>query len=230
MGREQSHYVTNVMRAGPGDTVAVFNGRDGEWLSQIAAQTKRAVALEVSRQLRAQLAEPDIWLAFAPIKRGRIDFVAAKATELGVARLIPVMTTFTQVSRVNVARLRANAVEAAEQCERLSVPEIAEPVAFADLLASWPAGRHLLVGDETGGGQPIAEVAGALASDAELPCAVFVGPEGGFAPAELDALDKLPFVTRIGLGPRVMRADTAAIAALSVIQAVAGDWRDRRSR
>lgn len=230
LGREQSHYLANVMRAKAGDEVALFNGRDGEWASEITALGKRAVELGVTGRLRPQAEEPDLWLAFAPIKRGRIDYVAAKATELGVARLIPVMTARTQMTRVNTGRLRANAVEAAEQCERISVPEVDEPVSFADLLANWPADRRLFVGDETGGGQPIAEAARENAAGASLPCAVLVGPEGGFTPDELDELDKLTFVTKIGLGPRVMRADTAAIAALSVIQAIAGDWRDRRGQ
>lgn len=222
---EQAHYLTNVMRAQLGDEVALFNGRDGEWRGEIVARGKRSAELHIGARLREQAREPDLWLAFAPIKRGRIDFVAAKATELGVARLLPVLTARTQMSRVNVARLRANAVEAAEQCERLTVPDVAEPQSLTDLLAGWPAARRLLVGDETGGGRPIAEVAGALAHGANLPCAVLVGPEGGFSADELDALTNLPFVTKIGLGPRVMRADTAAIAALSVIQAIAGDWR-----
>lgn len=235
LGREQSQYLVNVMRADTGDAVLLFNGRDGEWQSEITALGKRAVDLRITGHLRPQAVEPDLWLAFAPIKRGRIDFVAAKATELGVARLIPVMTARTQMTPVNTRRLRANAVEAAEQCERLTVPEVSDPVSFADLMSAWPADRRLLVGDETGGGQPVAEVAGEIAAhgvavNAILPCAVLVGPEGGFAADELDLLDKLPFVIKIGLGPRVMRADTAAIAALSVIQAIAGDWRDRRSR
>lgn len=230
LGRQQSHYLSNVMRAQMGDAVALFNGRDGEWQSQIASEGRRAVDLRVTNRLRAQSPEPDLWLAFAPIKRGRIDFVAAKATELGVSRLIPVMTARTQVSRVNRERLRANAVEAAEQCERLTVPKISDAVSLTDLLASWPAERRLLVGDETGDGQPIAAAAADLADGAGQPCAVLVGPEGGFTPDELDALGKLTFVIKIGLGPRVLRADTAAIAALSVVQAIAGDWRDRRPR
>lgn len=230
LGREQSYYLANVMRANAGDGVALFNGRDGEWSSEITALGKRAVELRIAARLRPQAEEPDLWLAFAPTKRGCIDFVAAKATELGVARLLPVMTGRTQMTRVNTGRLRANAVEAAEQCERLTVPEVSEPVSLADLLANWPAERRLLVGDESGGGQPIAEAAGNIATGANQPCAVLVGPEGGFTAAELDALGKLTFVTKIGLGPRVMRADTAAIAALSVIQAIAGDWRDRRGQ
>ena len=230
LGRDQSHYLANVMRAAAGDGVALFNGRDGEWEGAITSLGKRAVELRSVDLLRPQAAEPDLWLAFAPIKRGRIDYVAAKATELGVARLLPVITARTQMSRVNTGRLRANAIEAAEQCERLTVPEVSEPVSLANLLSTWPIERRLLVGDETGGGQPIAEAAGEIAAGATLPCAVLVGPEGGFADDELDALGKLAFVTKIGLGPRVMRADTAAIAALSVIQAIAGDWRDSRSR
>ena len=230
LGREQSHYLANVMRADAGDRVALFNGRDGEWQSEITSLGERAADLRVTGRLRPQAVEPDLWLAFAPIRRGRIDFVAAKATELGVARLIPVMTARTQMTRINTGRLRANAVEAAEQCERLTVPHVSEPVPLTDLLTTWPADRRLLVGDETGGGQPIAEAAGDIATGANLPCGVLVGPEGGFAADELDALGKLAFVTKVGLGPRVMRADTAAIAALSVIQAIAGDWRDRGNR
>ena len=230
LGRDQSHYLANVMRASAGDAVALFNGRDGEWSGEITSRGKRDVVLRVTDGLRTQAEEPDLWLAFAPIKRGRIDFVAAKATELGVARLIPVMTARTQMTRVNTGRLRANAVEAAEQCERMTVPEVSEPMSFADFLANWPAERRLLVGDETGGGQPIADAAADIAADANLPCAVLIGPEGGFTADELDELDKLTSVTKIGLGPRVMRADTAAIAALSVFQAIAGDWRDRRGR
>lgn len=235
LDREQTRYLANVMRAKAGDGVALFNGRDGEWSSEITSLGKCAVDLRVAARLRPQAPEPDLWLAFAPIKRGCIDFVAAKATELGVARLIPVMTARTQMTRVNTGRLRASAVEAAEQCERLTVPQVDEPASLAEMLANWPAERRLLVGDETGGGQPIAEAArdikeADIAAGANLPCAVLMGPEGGFTAAELDELDKLTFVTKIGLGPRVMRADTAAIAALSVIQAIAGDWRDRQGQ
>ncbi|NKB48192.1 MAG: 16S rRNA (uracil(1498)-N(3))-methyltransferase [Alphaproteobacteria bacterium] len=230
LGRDQSHYLSNVMRATAGDRIALFNGRDGEWAGEITSLGKRAVELHVTDNLRPQADEPDLWLAFAPIKRGRIDFVAAKATELGVARLIPVMTARTQMTRVNTGRLRANAVEAAEQCERLTVPEVSEPASLAEILSDWPADRRLFVGDETGGGQPIAEAVGDIAAGANQPCGVLVGPEGGFATDELDALGKLAFVTKIGLGPRVMRADTAAIAALAVIQAIAGDWPISRDR
>ena len=174
-------------------------------------------------------AEPgsDLWLLFAPIKRARIDWLAEKATELGVSALLPVWTARTQVERLNLERLRARAVEAAEQSERLSVPEIRPPEALERMLAGWPADRWLIVCDESGGGEPIAEVTAQLPS---RPMALLVGPEGGFDQTELDALGKLPFVSRIRLGPRVLRAETAALAALAVFQAIAGDWRHGRSR
>jgi 16S rRNA (uracil1498-N3)-methyltransferase len=229
--REQTHYLANVMRAAVGDEVALFNGRDGEWVAQIAVLGKRVAELSVVRSRHGQPVEPDLWLAFAPIKRGRIDWIAEKATELGVSRLLPVITERTQMTRVNVGRLAANAVEAAEQCERITVPPVDEPVRFDALLTEWPRHRILYVGDETGRGQPLADVLATeppADSAVPRPRGVLVGPEGGFAPTELDALDDLPFVRKISLGPRVMRADTAAIAALAVIQALAGDWRQAR--
>ena len=228
LSRDQSHYLQNVMRRGEGDRVALFNGRDGEYWAQIVAAKRGAVIVEAAEQLRPQTPEPDLWLAFAPIKRAALAFLTAKATELGVSKLIPVLTARTNSERVNTKRLHANAIEAAEQSERLSVPEIAEPLKFQKFLRDWPVDRRLLVGDETGTGRPVAEIARQLAQTPGS-LAVMTGPEGGFAPDELDQLGELPFVTSIGLGPRVLRADTAALAALSVVQAIAGDWTSTRS-
>ncbi len=222
---DRAHYLRNVLRLEPGASVALFNGRDGEWLGHIDAVDKRGAMVSLRRQLRPQDAEPDLWLCFAPIKKARIDFIAEKATELGVSALQPVFTRHTAMTRVNVERLRANAVEASEQTERLSVPAVREPLALEDLLQAWPSGRRLLLADEAGGGRPIAEALAGLDDTAKRsPWALLVGPEGGFARAELDALRKLPFVTAVGLGPRILRADTAALAALACWQALLGDW------
>ncbi len=222
----QGHYLRSVMRAQPGEAVALFNGRDGAWLSVVDRLGKAGCRLTVQQQTRAQEPEPDLWLLFAPVKGARVDFMAQKATELGVSRLVPVITERTQVRRINGARLLANAIEAAEQSERLTVPAVAETVRLADVLAAWPDRRRLLVGDETGGGAPLGEALSALAGAAPQPdsWAVLVGPEGGFTLAELDLMGKHPIVTRVGLGPRVLRADTAAIALLAVWQAMCGDW------
>ncbi len=203
-----------------------FNGRDGEWRAVIAGAARHAVTLRCETQTRPQRAEPDVWLAFAPLKKTPMDFLIGKATELGASRLLPVFTRHTAAERVKIERLRAQAVEAAEQCERLSVPEVAEAMALERLLAAWPAGRRLLVLDETGGGRPIATVlADGRGDGAPPPHGILVGPEGGFAIAELDAMRKLAFVTPVGVGPRILRAETAALAALSCWQALVGDWR-----
>ncbi|MHA1563779.1 MAG: 16S rRNA (uracil(1498)-N(3))-methyltransferase [Alphaproteobacteria bacterium] len=219
----QVHYLRAVMRAIPGEAVALFNGRDGAWLAVIDKLTKNSCWLSVGEQTRQPAPEPDLWLLFAPVKGARIDWVAQRATELGVSRLLPVLTERTQVRRVNEARLLANAIEAAEQCERLSVPDVAETAGLRAVLAAWPGDRRLIVADETGAATPIA----AMLAENELsgrPVAVLVGPEGGFSAGELDLLRELPFVTCVGLGPRVLRADTAAIALLAVCQALCGDW------
>lgn len=222
----QAHYLRNVMRRAPGDAVRVFNGRQGEWRATIAALGKGKGSAVAVAQIRPQAPEPDLWLLAAPIKRTAIDFVAAKATELGVSAIQPIFTRRTAVSRVNAERLHANAVEAAEQCERLSVPEIRPAAPLDKVLASWPA-RRLLFCDETRAGRPIAEALLAeRARDARagaLPWALLVGPEGGFAPEELARIRALPGVLPVSLGARLLRADTAALAALAVWQAVLGD-------
>jgi 16S rRNA (uracil1498-N3)-methyltransferase len=228
----RAHFLRSVLRLSRGAELALFNGRDGEWLARLDGLGKGWASLAVERRLREQDTTPDLWLVFAPIKRARLDFLVEKATELGVARLQPVMTRYTAVSRVNTERLAANAREAAEQCERLSVPEVMAPKRLFDLLADWPAERRLLLCAESGEARPIAEVLSDQSAEAaeSRPAAVMTGPEGGYAPAELDALRKLPFVTPIGLGPRVLRADTAALAALACWQAALGDGRQRPER
>jgi 16S rRNA (uracil1498-N3)-methyltransferase len=225
LGEAQVHYLRHVMRRPEGSPLVLFNGRDGEWRATFEGRSKKAAVARVAERTREQVAEPDVWLCFAPLKRARIDYVAEKATELGVAVLQPVVTHHTIVERVNLERLRANALEAAEQTERLSVPEIRPPVELTRLLGDWPAGRRLLVCDETGAGPPIAEaLAGLDAAARTAPWAIVIGPEGGFDAAELAALRRMKDVMAVGLGPRILRADTAALAALACWQALVGDW------
>jgi 16S rRNA (uracil1498-N3)-methyltransferase len=227
----RAHFLRSVLRLSRGAHLALFNGRDGEWLARIDGLGKGWASLVVESRRRPQDRAPDLWLLFAPIKRARIDFLVEKATELGVSVLQPVLTRHTDVARVNTGRLAANAREAAEQCVRLSVPEVREPSELFACLAHWPAGRRLLVCAESGAARPLDQVlrqaeAGETAK-AEASWAVLTGPEGGFARSELDALGKLAFVTLVGLGPRVLRADTAALAALACWQAVLGDGAER---
>lgn len=223
----RAHFLRSVLRLKRGAQVAVFNGEDGEWTARLDALGKGWASLVVGHQRRAQAPEPDLWLVFAPIKRARLDFLVEKAVELGVSRLQPVITRHTAVSRVNQERLAANAREAAEQCERLSVPEVTEARPLFDVLEDWPEGRRLLVCSERGAAPPLAGVLQAAASEAATPWAILIGPEGGFARSELDGLGKLPFVTPVGLGPRILRADTAALFALVCWQAFLGDGATR---
>lgn len=221
----QAHYLRHVLRRGEGDPVLLFNGRDGEWRGRIVALGKSRAAVAVEIQTRRQEAEPDLWLLFAPIKRGPVDLVVEKATELGVAALVPVVTRRTVVGRVNTERLRAIAMESAEQCHRLNVPEVREPRPLAQVLDAWPDGRRLLLCDETGQGRPVAQaLAGFDDAARKAPWAILVGPEGGFDPAELDAIKKRTIVTPVTLGRRLLRAETAAMAALACWQALVGDW------
>jgi len=219
---DQAHYLLHVLRLKADTAVAVFNGRDGEWRAAVRPSGKKKCNLEIALQLRPQAAEPDVWLAFAPLKKARIDLVAEKATELGVAVLQPVITRHTNAERVNVERLGAIAIEAAEQCERLSVPAIRPVAALDDLMVAWPKNRRLFVLDERGGGVPIAA---AVQKHIGEPCGFLAGPEGGFSIDEIESLRRHPAVTTIGLGRRILRAETACIAALSCWQAFAGDWR-----
>lgn len=217
----QAHQLRSVLRMAPGDRLLLFNGRDGEWRARLERLAKTSACALPEAQTRGQASGLDLWLCFAPIKRARIDLVVEKAVELGVSALQPVVTRHTDVARVNIDRLRAHAIEAAEQSERLDVPAVLEPTHFDALCTGWPNGRRLAFAAEAGDARPIAEVA---PDHAGRPAALFIGPEGGLTQLELDALRKLPFASAVGLGPRILRADTAAIAALACWQALAGDW------
>lgn len=223
LSEAQAHHLRGVLRLAPGAGLRLFNARDGEWLARLDALSKAGGTALAERRLRPAEPVSDLWLCFAPVKKDAVDAVVEKGTELGASVLQPVFTRYTDVQRVNLDRLRAHAVAAAEQCERLDVPEMRDPVGLDALLAAWPAGRILLVCAEAGEARPLAEAA----AEASGPAALLVGPEGGFAPAELDALIRHEFVRPVGLGPRILRADTAAIAALAVWQSLAGDGRGR---
>ncbi len=217
----QSRYLSSVMRQAVGDELAVFNGRDGEWRVQIAEIGKRAVTLTVVEMLRPQAFGPDLDLVIALVKRPRLETIVEKAAELGVRRIRPVTTERTNTERVRVERLNAIAVEAAEQTGRLDTPTVAEPVRLERMLADWEPGRRLMFCDKAGDAPQAAE---ALSGDGG-PWAILIGPEGGFSPDERERLRALPFATRVSLGPRILRADTAAISALTLWQSVLGDWR-----
>lgn len=224
LSREQAHYVLNVLRLAAGAPVLVFNGADGEWLSRVTQTGKRDAALDIERLVRPQTPRCDLHYLFAPLKQARLDYMVQKAVEMGAGLLRPVVTRYTQVARVNADRLRANAVEAAEQCGVLCVPEIAEEVRLDRLIAAWPADRTLVLCDEDA---PVHDPVAALSAAPVGPMALLVGPEGGFAPEEREALLNLPQTVRLSLGPRILRADTAAVAALALVQAVRGDWTGR---
>jgi 16S rRNA (uracil1498-N3)-methyltransferase len=218
----QANYLRNVLRLPAGATIRVFNGRDGEWLAQLVLSGKRGCALEVLGQGRPQEGGPDIDYLFAPLKRARLDYMVQKAVELGVARLVPVLTERTVAERVNLARMRANAIEAAEQCGILRIPEMSEPDALGRVLDRWSPQKPLVFCDESA--EPHSPIA-ALSTITPGPVGVLIGPEGGFSETERRLLCAQPFTVRLSLGPRVMRADTAAVAALALVNAVLGDWR-----
>lgn len=218
---EALNYLLNVLRLREGDAIILFNGKDGEFLAHLAAVTRRSAQLRVDRLLRAQTARADLDYCFAPLKQARLDYMAQKATEMGAGRLIPVITRRTQVRRVNSARLQANAVEAAEQCGVIAVPAVAEAVELPEFLAGFPPERLLVFCDEDA---PIADPLAALAGRAGQGVSVLIGPEGGFDDRERAAISRLQNVAKLSLGPRVLRADTAAVAALALVQATLGDW------
>ena len=218
--RDQAHYLFGVMRLGEGSEVRLFNGVDGEYLARVETALKRGGTLVSEDQTRRLQAPPDLWLLFAPIKKARTDFIVEKATELGAARICPVRTEFTNSERVRRDRLQAHAIEAAEQCGGTFVPEVPELSPLSALLDNWPKGRSLIFCDEK-------TVEDEATSDLELPAApvaILIGPEGGFSKAERARLNAMPEAMTISLGPRILRADTAAVAALTLWQSAAGDW------
>lgn len=222
---KQSHYLKAVLRLGEGDRLLIFNGHDGEWQARIERLGKKEAGLMLEGQTAPQEQVPDLWLCFAPIKRDRIDYLVEKATELGIARLQPVITQRTIVERVNLERLRAHAIEAAEQCGRTHVPTLAEPRRLDQLLGDWPPQRRLMFCDEMRDGQmALASLRAADTQPAAKPWAILTGPEGGFALAERQALKVHQATIQVHLGPRILRADTAALAAIALWQAALGDW------
>ncbi|WP_180901052.1 16S rRNA (uracil(1498)-N(3))-methyltransferase [Martelella soudanensis] len=220
--KDQFHYLAHVLRASEGTELLAFNGRDGEWLTRLTFPTRKKITLTTVEQTRPQPAPSDLHYLFAPLKTGRMDYMVQKAVEMGAGAIRPVMTRHVQGKPAKPERLAANIVEAAEQCGVLSVPELREPARLEDILDQWEPGRHLIFCDEDAESQnPLAALQTVQASK----LALIVGPEGGFSDDERSLLRGLPFVTAIPLGPRILRADTAAVAALAVIQATIGDWR-----
>jgi 16S rRNA (uracil1498-N3)-methyltransferase len=218
----QTNYLATVLRLDAGAELLVFNGRDGEWLAEIAEAGRRVCRLHAVKRVRPQSAGQDLHYLFAPLKRSRLDYMVQKATELGVNRLQPVLTRRTQAERVNLERMRANVVEAAEQCGVLSLPEVGEPAKLEAVLAGWQPVRRLIFCDEAA---DLASPVEVLAGVPRGPLAVLIGPEGGFTLEERSQLRRLAFVTTVSLGPRIMRADTAAVAVLALVNATLGDWR-----
>jgi 16S rRNA (uracil1498-N3)-methyltransferase len=219
-----ANYLGNVLRLGAGARVKLFDDVTGEWLGEVREAGKKRVTLAIVQHLRPREPVPDLWLLFAPLKRGRIDWIVEKATELGVARLRPVITQRTIVDRLNLDRLRANAIEAAEQCERTALPRLDAPEKLAAILRAWPSDRTLFFADEAGG-EPFAAAAAGSGR-----AAILIGPEGGFTDDERTAIRALPQAKGISLGPRILRAETAAIAAISLWMAAAGDWSEAAPR
>ena len=219
---DQAHFLSRVLRLQSGDAVALFNGRDGLWRATVQELRKKQVDLRIESQLKPQTTVPDCRVCFAPIKFGKIDYLAQKMTELGAAALQPVLTQYTNVNRVNTERLHSNAIEAAEQCERLSIPDVHEPVSLPELLAAWPKDLPLVFADESGACPPVRD----QLNTAPVPngWGILIGPEGGFAPEEGELIRAQPYTIGIGLGPRILRADTAALSLLAITQTYWGDW------
>ncbi|MDL2407556.1 16S rRNA (uracil(1498)-N(3))-methyltransferase [Rhizobium calliandrae] len=219
--RDQFNYLANVLRMEDGAELLIFNGRDGEWKARVSFPSRKHILLTPVEETRAQPAPSDLHYLFAPLKVGRLDYLVQKAVEMGAGLLQPVMTQHVQGKITNLDKLKANVIEAAEQCGILGVPDVAEPVKLADLLTRWPKERRIIYCDEGDAGQNPLPL---LAEVKEKHLALLVGPEGGFSEEERMLLRGLDFVTAIPLGPRILRADTAAVAAMAVIQAAIGDW------
>jgi 16S rRNA (uracil1498-N3)-methyltransferase len=226
LDRDQANYLVNVLRLAKDDGVLLFNGRDGEWQAVLTGNGKRSLSAAVGARAREQPQPLDLHFLFAPLKHARLDYTVQKAVEMGVSRLQPVLTQHTQVARLNLDRMRANAVEAAQQCGVLTLPEVMEPVAFKTIAGSIDADRLLIFCDEDAEVKdPVAALMARRPANWPSPLAVLIGPEGGFSQDERNVLIQRPNVVRLSLGPRILRADTAAVAALAVVQAVLGDWR-----
>ncbi len=219
--KEQANYLFNVMRLKTGDNVLLFNGRDGEWQAEVVEAGKRAGKLACRAQTAPLQRPPDLWLLFAPIKKARTAFIVEKATELGAARIMPVLTDFTNTDRIQTDRLRAYAMEATEQCGGTFIPEVTDIQKLADVLDDWPEDRRIMFCDESRAALPVAQ---ALAKEKAGKWAIVIGPEGGFSPDEIERLRGMKQVTSVTLGPRILRADTAAVAALVAWQSALGDW------
>lgn len=217
---QHAHYLKSVMRLDAGGAILLFNGRDGEWRAEITSLAKKTAEATLKEQTRKQETSPDIWLLFAPLKKTQTDFVVEKSTELGASRLWPVFTKNTDTGRVNQDRLLANMTEAAEQCRRLDIPDLGEPLPLEAVISRWPDDRRLFIMDETGAGETVEQVLKKHTG----PAAFLIGPEGGFTAEELTFIKSHPFVTPISLGKRILRAETAALAALTCYQALCGDW------
>ena len=222
LGKEQSLYLAAVLRKTVGDEVVLFNGRHGAWLARLTSDSKKSVVVRLVEQIAPQTPPSDLWYCFAPLKTERLDYVIQKATEMGAGRIQPVITKYTQVNRLKHDRLVANAIEAAEQCEVLSVPEVMPETTLDKLLDGWNPERKLVLADESA---PSSSPIDALSGLRGKPVAILIGPEGGFSDEERRKLLALPYTIPISLGPRILRADTASVAALAVIQATIGDWR-----
>lgn len=226
------HYLVNVMRRRLGDPVVLFNGRDGEWKGEIVKVGKGRATVTVRENIALQVLEPDLWYLFAPLKKARLDYMVEKATELGVSLIRPVLTERTNLDRLKEDKIRLNAIEAAEQCERMTVPEVAPLIKLEELLADWPADRLIMFCDEDGAGDQNTYPVGRAVAEVNAwqgrpeKWAILIGPEGGFSEAERGLIRSLPHVVPVTLGPRILRADTAAIAAIALWQSFVGDWQE----